>query len=261
MIDIMFCCHGAKSLREQWPNKKDYDNHWRVKNDKETVSYITVVNKWNANIEINKDEYDILYNMANMKYQAVAYFLNNEFHNFKDVRFIGFPDEDLYISKYDLTDMCNYAYQNNIKVFQASVDENTAYHFGVQKHKDGIEWIQTSFFESIFPIMTVDAALKFRNYLNYANTVYGWGMDLMFEYILQEKLYVINKWKMQHPLSKQTYPVLEAQKEFEKAVRVDGPRYLKKNFNIDYEYDNTYKIYSVKFLNGVEKKEEVTYKL
>ena len=79
----------------------------------------------------------------------------------------------------------------------------------------------------------------------------------MFEHILQEKLYVLHNWKMQHPPAPQTYSVDEGKEEFATALTVYGPKFLKDKYNINYSYDATYKIYHTQYKDGTVGKEQI----
>jgi len=252
---LLVCPVGSIDLKSAW-SESEYQNHWRTNTQSQ---YKILVYRYNPQFVLEKTEYHEIIDHIGLKFDHITHFLNNELDKYKDVRYIGFPDEDLYLSQQDLVNACEYAFERNIELFQISVDDNSRWHFGLFKHDSTIEYTINSGVEIMWPFMTYDIALKLRDYCNYVKPKHGWASDYIFEHTLGVKGYVLHNWKMIHPFAKQSYNTEEAHSEYVRVASVDAPKYLKEKFDIDYNFDGNWKTYSTKYKNGRIENNNIIY--
>jgi hypothetical protein len=98
---------------------------------------------------------------------------------------------------------------------------------------------ETNFIESGVPFFRNDIFRKFLHFLNEYDYVESeWGIDKILCHLFQGTAHVVHETTVRHMRPESWYDKTNAHHEMELLMRDFFPKYMKKHFDIDYQYSD-----------------------
>ena len=211
----------------------DKDNHWRY--TKSGRSYETCVVVYN-DFQPEPGTYDYIIRRKGLKWNLVPEV--SKIINWEDYDYIGVWDDD-YASDINSVEIAlSYARRYDFRLFQQSTTSFQTY--DCLKHNPEFAFTETNFIELGVPFFRNDIYRKVLRFLDaYRYEKSDWGIDKVLCYYLQASAHVVHETTVRHMLpDESTYNKEDGFREMEYLMRDFFPKYMKENFDLDYQYSD-----------------------
>ena len=233
------------------PTHPDFDNknHWRYGGLVDGYEVMAVC--YNDDFVPERESYTWLYRRYGMKWAIAKSLLEKfELKDFEQYEYIGFIDDDLLMTKADVTSCLNKAHELNSKLFQLSVDKNSDCWYKILYQNDLLEYSTTNFIEIMAPFIHTDKMPLLKKFWDSYDINCGWGLDSILCYILMESATVFHDVSMIHPKKQESgYDKAQAFLESSLVLNSIYPAFMQKEYGIDAPQVGDQKIISRKVRN------------
>jgi len=218
-------------------NEYDRTNHWlftdRLKRDYDTC--MVVFNDFNP----EQNTYDMLIRKKGLKWNM----LNDicEQIKWEQYDYIGYWDDDYCTDIQSVNKSLEIARQHDLPYYQMSLTSWTVY--PILEQKKNLKLSRTNFIELGVPFFRNDIFRKLLKFTNDYKSESSWGIDKVLAYYFNTPAAIIHDVSVKHMRSESSYDKTEAFKEMDYLMRDFFPKYMKKNFNYDYQYTDKLLIY------------------
>lgn len=208
----------------------DRDNHWAFRKPNRTYETCAVIfNDYTP----KSNTYDYVLRMSGRKWNLIPEAC--EKIKWEDYDYIGCWDDDYCTDIQSVEKTLEIARALDFRLFQQSLISWTVY--PILEHNPELIWSETNFIELGIPFFRNDIFRKVLRFLNdYKYEESDWGIDKVLCYYLQATAHVIHETTIKHCRSESSYSKEAGFKEMNYLMRDFFPKYMKKNFNVDYEY-------------------------
>ena len=214
----------------------DYDkyNHWRWA--KENRNYDVIAYSYKDNFEVEDGTYDVLIkNQKGFKWELARHFMEN--FDYSDYRYAAFFDDDVITDIQSINRAIEIAKENDLKLFQLSTKNGSEHTHQILFQDKSLKFTITNFNEGMGPFFDSKVVPDLLDFWKYHNVKSGYGFDLLFTEIIQQKAGVIHEVSMFHPpasfygYTPSYYDKSEAVQEMYHVLNVVYPEYMKTKYN------------------------------
>lgn len=211
----------------------DKDNHWRYTNPERT--YETCVVVYN-DFQPEPGTYDYIIRRKGLKWNLAPEV--SKMINWQDYDYIGVWDDDYATDIQSVNLALSYARRYDFRLFQQATTSFQTY--DCLKHNPEYSFTETNFIELGVPFFRNDIYRKVLRFLDaYKYEASDWGIDKVLCYYLQASAHVVHDCTVRHMLpDESTYNKEDGFREMEYLMRDFFPKYMKENFNLDYQYSD-----------------------
>lgn len=213
---------------------EDYnDEHWR--HTKKGRSYETCVVVYN-DFQPEPGTYDYIIRRKGLKWNLVPEV--SKIINWQDYDYIGVWDDDYATDINSVEIALSYARRYDFRLFQQATTSFQTY--DCLKHNPEFAFTETNFIELGVPFFRNDIYRKVLRFLDaYRYEKSDWGIDKVLCYYLQASAHVVHDSTVRHMLpDESTYNKEDGFREMEYLMRDFFPKYMKENFDLDYQYSD-----------------------
>ena len=229
MNNVIFCPVG---IPLNYHDAYDKDNHWRKVNGIQR-NYKTIVYQY-KDFDIEPNTYDRLEKRTGWKWEIVKEFLKTL--DYTKYEYIGFFDDDLITDIQSINRALIIAKNNDIQLFQMSLNEDSEKQHFVTYQDRGISYSITNFVEGMGPFIHSSLIPKVIKFLEYHDVKSGWGFDIVLSSILKAKTAVIHEVSMHHvPKHNPYYDKSAAFAEMYDIMNNVYPKFMKGYYNEEVE--------------------------
>jgi hypothetical protein len=212
----------------------DKENHWRFTKPERTYDTCVVVYK--EDFEPEPGTYDFIVRRKGLKWNLIPEVA--QIIKWEDYDYIGCWDDDYATDIQSLNFALDLARKGDFRAFQqAAISFNT---YPCLRHNP--EWLvsETNFIELGVPFFRNDIFRKVLRFLNdYKYQKSDWGIDKVLSFYLQTTFHVIHETTIKHMIpDESSYSKSDGFQEMEYLMTDFFPKYMKKNFNLDYVYND-----------------------
>lgn len=216
----------------------DKENHFRY-TDKLDRNYEILVLQY-SDFEPEKNTYDNIIRGSGFKWQLVKKLFNtypNGF-NYKKYDYIGFWDDDLITDIQSVNESLNIAIQNDLKIFQLSVTEDSDMFYPILKNKSGIKYTKTNFNEVMAPFIHSSLIPICIELWNQYDIFSGWGFDKILCDLTRIDAAVIHQYQMYHPKRVSSYDKTNAFAEMDLLLNDIFPKFMLEKYEIIWKFED-----------------------
>lgn len=215
----------------------DYDknNHWRMIKPERT--YETCLILYN-DFHPEPETYDQIIKFKGFKWKILPEI--SKIINWQNYDYIGFWDDDYVTDIQSVNKALELARKHDFRLFQQSTTSYQTY----DCLKNNPNWIfsETNFIEIGIPFFRNDIFRKIIHFIDdynqhTTNWESSWGIDKVLCYYLQATAHVVHSSTARHMVPDSSlYNKNDAFREMEYLMKEFFPKYMKKKFNLNYQY-------------------------
>ena len=215
----------------------DKDNHWRYA--KEHRTYETIVIGFKDDYVPEPNSYDTFIKYpVRYKWKDLPKLLDDREIPWYNYDYIGYWDDDYCTDIQSVNRALELARRYDFPFFQQSLRSWTVY--PCLEQDKSCTFAKTNFTEMGVPFYRADIFRKVLELLEaYQYRESEWGIDKIMCDYLRLPAYVVHETSIKHMRRESWYDKTNAFKEMEYLMRDWFPKYMKNNFNIDYEYHDS----------------------
>lgn len=204
----------------------DKDNHWRF--TKQERNYETFVIQY-GKFKPEDSSYDMLAEQRGQKWALVKEYI--EKIDYKKYEYIGFFDDDLITDIQNLNNAFKFATENNLKLFQMSVTDDSDVFYPILRNKPGVRYTKTNFIEVMGPVIHTSLIPLCIELWNKYDVSTGWGFDKILCDLTKTDAAVIHTSQMYHPRKESSYDKSAAFSEMNKLLGEVFPKFMNEKYN------------------------------
>lgn len=216
----------------------DKENHWRfVKPERTYETCVVVFNDYEPKV----GTYDYIIRKKGLKWNLIPEVA--KIIKWEDYDYIGCWDDDYATDIQSVNKALEYARNFDFRLFQQSLTSWTVY--SILEHNPEFVFTETNFIELGVPFFRNDIFRKVLRFLDdYKYEKSDWGIDKVLCYYLQASAHVIHDVTIKHMRPESSYDKADGFREMNYLMTDFFPKYMKKNFNLDYKYNDQQVIYN-----------------
>jgi hypothetical protein len=218
----------------------DYEKgkHWRMAHPERTYDTCVVVFK--EEFEPEPGTYDMIIRKKGYKYKLIPQIA--DMIKWENYDYIGCWDDDYATDIRSVNRSLELARQFDFRFFQQATTSFQT--FPCLVHNPEYIFTETSFIESGIPFFRNDIFRKFLHFLReYDYNESEWGIDKILCHLFGGSAHVVHEVHARHMRPETSwYDKDNAFREMDYLMRDFFPKYMKKHFNYDYQYDDTQQI-------------------
>jgi hypothetical protein len=204
----------------------DKENHWRYTHDNRL--YETVVFAYSDFLPETKT-YDVMIKDKGFKWSLSKSYI--ESLNYSNYEYIGFLDDDLITDTHNINSAIKIATENNLKIFQMSVTEDSDEFFPILKNKSDVKYTKTNFVETMGMFIHSSLMPIIIDFWKQYDIYCGWGFDKVLCDITKTDAAVIHSSQMYHPKKMiSTYNKSSAFAEMDKVLYEVTPKFMEHKY-------------------------------
>lgn len=226
MNNLIMCPVGSPLT---FDSRFDRDHHWRF--TKPNRLYETLIFQY-SDFKPEDNTYDLLIKQKGLKWELIKSYLNN--HDYKKYEYIGFFDDDLITDIDNINRALKLASENQIKLFQLSVTEDSDIFWPILKNKKNIKYTTTNFNEVMGNFIHTSLIEICLDLWNLYDIKTGWGFDKVVCDLTKQDAAVIHCSQMYHPKREGNYDKSKAFAEMDHLLNVIFPKFMRKKYNEDW---------------------------
>jgi hypothetical protein len=230
MRNSLILCPVGSPL--SFDDRFDKENHWR--NCHKNRLYETAVFAYSDFLpEANTSDFLII--DKGFKWSLAKKYI--ESFEFSKYEYIGFLDDDLITDIHNINLSLTIAEQNNLKIFQMSVTQDSDEFFPILKNKPGIKYSKTNFVETMGMFIHSSLMPTVIDFWNSYDIYCGWGFDKVLCDITKCDGAVIHSTQMLHPKKVvSSYDKKEAFAEMDKVLYEIAPKFIRDRYNEEWKF-------------------------
>lgn len=245
-----------------YESEYDKDNHWRFVKDYKRFDVVAY--SYKDNFEPEAGTYDMLVpGMKGFKWDLARHFMEN--FDYSDYDYVAFFDDDVITDIQSIHRALDIAKENDFKLFQLSTLDGSEHTHQILFQNKELQYSVTNFIEGMGPFFHSSLVPTLLEFWNFHQVKSGYGFDLLYTEIVQQKAGVIHEVSMFHPpksfygYQPSYYDVSEAEAEMYHILTDVYPKFMKYKYDMNVgPFQRQYIIYNYKFLDP--NKNILTYK-
>jgi hypothetical protein len=210
----------------------DSQKHWRYTD--ENRLYETVVFAYSDFLPEN-NTYDNLIKEKGFKWSLSKKFTDSL--DYAKYEYIGFMDDDLITDMHNINNSLLVAKENDLKIFQMSVTEDSDEFFPILKNKPEVKYTKTNFVETMGMFIHSSLMPTVIDFWKSYDIYCGWGFDKVLCDITKTDAAVIHSSQMYHPKKDvSTYNKKNAFMEMNKVLFEVTPKFMRDKYNENWSF-------------------------
>lgn len=226
---LIICPVGSPLTFDSRFNK---DNHWRYTQSNRL--YETLVFQY-SDYTPDVGTYDTLIRKKGFKWSLAKELLSSI--EYKHYEYIGFLDDDLITDIQSINNAITIANQNDLKLFQLSVTQDSDMFYSILKNKPGVKYTTTNFIEVMGPFIHSSLIPLCLELWNEYDIYTGWGFDKVLCDLTKIDAAVIHASQMYHPRREGNYEKSKAFAEMDHLLYDVFPKFMKKKYNEEWQFE------------------------
>lgn len=216
----------------------DAKQHYRF-TDKNERDYETLVLQYSA-FEPEKHTYDKIIRGSGFKWQLVKKLFNTypTGFNYNNYEYIGFFDDDIITDIRSINKSLRIARENDLKLFQLSVTEDSDMFYPILVNKPGIKYTKTNFNEVMAPFIHTSLIPICVELWNKYEIFSGWGFDKVLCDLTKTDAAVIHQYQMYHPKRVSSYDKTSAFKEMDTLLYDIFPKFMSEKYGENWQFSD-----------------------
>jgi len=209
----------------------DAANHWRyTKNHRLYKTFVIQYGKFVP----EENTYDMIAQQSGAKWKLAKDYIKKI--DYEKYDFIGFLDDDLIIDIENINLSLQLAKENNFKLFQMSVTQDSDMFWPILVNKPGVKYTKTNFIEVMAPFIHSSLIPICIELWEKYDIESGWGFDKVLCDLTKEDAHVIHSSQMYHPKKPSSYNKSNAFAEMDNLLYNVFPKFMLEKYNEQWSF-------------------------